>query len=58
MILTGSAIVENYKKGHIIIKPFTIENVNPNSYNFRLDKYLKVYNSMPLDPKGKHIYYY
>jgi len=56
MILTGSAIVENYKEGHIIIKPFTIDNVNPNSYNFRLDKYLKVYDSMPLDPKKENTF--
>lgn len=56
MILTGNAIIENYRKGNIVIEPFLMENVNPNSYNFRLDKHLKVYDSFPLDPKKENTF--
>jgi len=35
--LTGNEIIEQVNKGRINIKPFTKEQVNPNSYNYRLD---------------------
>lgn len=36
MILTGSEITKNVKTRQIVIDPFFIEQVNPNSYNYRL----------------------
>lgn len=50
MILTGSEIFKKVKSGKIHIKPFIKENLNPNSYNFRLGKFLKVYKKKLLDP--------
>ena len=50
MILTGSEIKNQVKLGKIHIFPFFEENLNPNSYNFRLGNKLKVYNSNFLDP--------
>lgn len=43
MILTGSKIKEEIKNGNIVIKPFTTEQINPNSYNYRLGSELKVF---------------
>jgi dCTP deaminase len=37
MILTGRAIKEERKAGRIIIEPFDERQLNPNSYNYRLD---------------------
>lgn len=34
-----------------MLNPFLEENVNPNSYNFRLDRVLKTYKNKLLDPK-------
>lgn len=45
MILTGSKIKEEVKKGNIIIKPFSVGQVNPNSYNYRLGSKLKVFKN-------------
>jgi dCTP deaminase len=36
MILTGDEIVRMLELGDITIDPFSAENVNPNSYNYRL----------------------
>lgn len=36
MILTGSKIVEEVRSGFITLKPFSIDQVNPNTYNYRL----------------------
>ncbi len=44
MILTGSAIKNAYKNGDITLSPFDEEQINPNSYNYRLGKILKVYD--------------
>jgi deoxycytidine triphosphate deaminase len=51
MILTGQAIESEVETGNIIIDPFDPVNVNPNSYNFRLGRKLRIYTSFPLDPK-------
>ncbi|MEN3584897.1 PEP/pyruvate-binding domain-containing protein [Streptomyces sp. ZYX-F-203] len=51
MILTGSEIARERANGRITIEPFTPEQVNPNSYNFRLGKTLRVYQEMPLDAR-------
>ena len=41
MILTGNEIAKQHNLGKIIIDPFNIKNVNPNSYNYHLDdKYI------------------
>lgn len=49
MILTGSEIQREVKEGRIHIKPFIKENINPNSYNFRLGNKLKIYKSRVID---------
>ncbi len=43
MILTGSRIKEEIKKGNITIEPFSPRQINPNSYNYRLGSVLKVF---------------
>jgi len=40
MILTGSKIKKEVSTGKIHIKPFVNGNTNPNSYNYRLGRYL------------------
>ncbi|MFG1879317.1 hypothetical protein ACGFIV_31205 [Sphaerisporangium sp. NPDC049003] len=49
MILTGPEIVRQCEAGRITLKPFSAEQVNPNSYNFRLGATLKVYTESVLD---------
>ncbi|WP_338898171.1 PEP/pyruvate-binding domain-containing protein [Streptomyces sp. TG1A-60] len=51
MILTGAEIERERTNGRITIEPFTPEQVNPNSYNFRLGKTLRTYQGMPLDAR-------
>lgn len=51
MILTGLQIKEEVRCGRIIIDPFDEKQINPNSYNFRLGKTIKLYTSKVLDPK-------
>jgi dCTP deaminase len=36
MILTGPEIARQVERGNIVIRPFRYEQVNPNSYNYRL----------------------
>lgn len=50
MILTGSEIKRQVQLGRIHITPFLNENLNPNSYNFRLGEKLKIYKAPVLDP--------
>lgn len=54
MILTGSEIIKQVKNRHIVIKPFDIAQINPNSYNFRLGNTIKVYKNRVLDTKKKN----
>lgn len=49
MILTGDEIEREWKQGRITIHPFINEQVNPNSYNFRLGPTLRVYSGDVLD---------
>ena len=42
-MLTGHEILKQVKRNNIIIEPFNIEQLNPNSYNVRLGDRLKVY---------------
>ncbi|EOL43660.1 dCTP deaminase [Enterococcus caccae] len=45
MILTGAEIIKEVKEQYIFIEPFHKENVNPNSYNYTLNKELiKIYH--------------
>jgi deoxycytidine triphosphate deaminase len=56
MILTGRQIIQEYLDGHIVIDPFEPEQVNPNSYNFRLGPTFRVYTDFPLDPRWPNAY--
>ncbi|MBI2278945.1 MAG: dCTP deaminase [Candidatus Brennerbacteria bacterium] len=53
MILTGKEIEKEVQKGRIIISPFRRRQLNPNSYNFRLGRFIKVYRNRLLNPKLK-----
>jgi dCTP deaminase len=53
MILTGPEIIRQHELGAIRIDPFNLDQVNPNSYNFRLGRTVKVYENDLLDPKVK-----
>lgn len=56
MILTGSEIIKQVKKGDIVIKPFNINQINPNSYNYRLGKtliYFEIKNGVKKPKKIK-----
>ncbi|MBU0530978.1 MAG: deoxycytidine deaminase [Candidatus Uhrbacteria bacterium] len=44
MILTGTRITEEMQAGNITIEPFTTDQINPNSYNYRLGSTLKVFD--------------
>lgn len=43
MILTGTEIAKEVGRRAITISPFNEEQVNPNSYNYRLGKTLKIF---------------
>lgn len=53
MILTGPEIIKQVASGRIQIDPFSTEQINPNSYNFRLGETIKYYVNDVLDPKVK-----
>ncbi|MEK7569488.1 MAG: dCTP deaminase [Patescibacteria group bacterium] len=53
MILSDSKILEEIKKGNIIIKPFNLRNLGGNSYDVHLSKYIAQYVDKTLDVK-KH----
>lgn len=57
MILTGAEIIKEYRNGRIVLEPFSEEQVNPNSYNFRLGNVMRVYDQFPLDPKRPNSYH-
>lgn len=44
MILTGNKIREELENRHITIEPFSADQINPNSYNYRLGSILKVFD--------------
>lgn len=54
MILTGIKISEEVNQGRISIKPFNENQLNPNSYNFRLGDTLLIYDEDVLDVKKKN----
>lgn len=51
MILSGKEITRQVSQNRITIEPFDHNNINPNSYNYTLDKYIKVYDKNELDAK-------
>lgn len=55
MILTGPKIQQEVLKGNIFIDPFSDEQINPNSYDFRLGEYVKVYKNHTLDSSKENI---
>ena len=48
-MLTKSAIMEEMRKGNIIIQPFNQKQLNPNSYNVTLNERLERYTCGVLD---------
>lgn len=48
-MLTKSAIMEEIRKGNIIIQPFNQKQLNPNSYNVTLNERLERYKCGVLD---------
>ncbi len=54
MILTGSEILKNVEEKKIVIDPFNVNQLNPNSYNFTLGNKLIVYNDYVLDAKKQN----
>ncbi|MEG1705819.1 MAG: dCTP deaminase [Clostridia bacterium] len=51
MILSGLKIQEELKNNKITIEPFNNLDINPNSYNYTLGDYVKVYKNNVLDAK-------
>lgn len=49
MILTGHEIVRQKELGALTIEPFTAEQVNPNSYNYRLGPTLRTHRRGVID---------
>lgn len=49
MILSGREIEREVKAGNIVIDPFDAKQVNPNSYNLRLESTLLTYDCRTLD---------
>ena len=54
MILTGPKIQQKVESKQIIIKPFNNNQLNPNSYDFRIGSKLLVYKSLILDTRKKN----
>lgn len=54
MILTGLKIKQEVEKKNIIIEPFNDDQINPNSYDYRIGSTLKVYKSKILDTRKKN----
>ncbi len=53
MILSGPEIERLVESGDLIIDPFNSEQINPNSYNYRLGSTIKVAPSLVLDPMDR-----
>lgn len=53
-MLTGEQIIEAVKNGQIVIEPFDVNNVNPNSYNLTIGDKLIAYTDDILDCKNKN----
>lgn len=51
MILTDKQILEEMKKGTILVEPFHKENLGTNSYDVHLGRYLATYQNRVLDAR-------
>lgn len=51
MILTGPEIARAVSRGEIQLSPFSMRNINPNSYNYHLGNTLKVTRRKWIDAK-------
>lgn len=49
MILTGNKIAKEVKSGNIILSPFNSNQINPNSYNYRLGSKIKIFSRFDKD---------
>lgn len=49
MILTGPEIEQEFNGGRITLSPFLSSSVNPNSYDYHLDREVRYYQSNQLD---------
>lgn len=56
MILSGNRILKEIEAGNILIDPFDIKRMNPNSYNVRLAEDLLTYDHSVLDMKREEPY--
>lgn len=56
MILTGREIEQEWHKGHIWISPFSPEQLQPNSYDFRLGESILQYTNNSLDVRVENPY--
>lgn len=54
MILSGEEIKAQVFAKKIIIEPFALDQINPNSYNFRLGTTIRVYKNPILDVKKEN----
>lgn len=50
MILTGSEIAKEIRRGNIEINPYNRNNINPNSYNYHLGNQLLEITNKIIDP--------
>lgn len=53
-MLSGLKINEEVNLGNIVINPFNLGQLNPNSYNLRLGNKLYVYKDLILDCRKQH----
>ena len=53
-MLSGNEIIRQIELGNIVIKPFDIKHINPNSYNMTLGDEISVYTEPVLDSKKKN----
>lgn len=51
MVLSGSEISASVARGEITLEPFEPSLVNPNSYNYRLDPWLRVFRDDLVDAR-------
>ncbi|MEU1621478.1 deoxycytidine deaminase [Streptomyces sp. NPDC005722] len=54
MILTGREIARQHAAGLIHINPFHEDQLNPNSYNYRLGPLLRTHRASVVDTLGEH----
>lgn len=56
MIYSDQDILEAIEKKEIVITPFSMENLNPNSYDLHLSPHLAVYTKTVLDSKAENLF--